>query len=74
MEKFRRIKFHNFVLLYSVCLIGVFILVALVLILNIKIDIPEQIRGYYVSVDAIAFTENGLLIPLNELENSVVTA
>lgn len=73
MEKFRRIKFQNFVLLYSMCLIVVFILVAFVLILNIKIDIPEQLRGYYVSVDGAVFTENGLLIPLNELESSVVT-
>lgn len=73
MEKFRKIKFKNFVLLYSLCLIVVFILVAFVLILNIKIDIPEQLRGYYVSADEAVFTENGLLIPLNELEKSVVT-
>ena len=73
MEKFRRIKFQNFVLLYTLCLIVVFILVAFILILNIKIDIPEQLQGYYVSVDGAAFTENGLLIPLNELERSVVT-
>lgn len=73
MEKFRKIKFQNFVLLYSMCLIVVFILVALVLILKIKIDIPEQLRGYYVSADEAVFTENGLLIPLVELEKSVVT-
>ena len=73
MEKFRKIKFQNFVLLYSLCLIVVFILVAFVLILNIKIDIPEQIQGYYVSAEGAVFTENGLLIPLSELERSVVT-
>ncbi|MDE5588705.1 MAG: HAMP domain-containing histidine kinase [Acetatifactor sp.] len=73
MQKFRRIKFQNFVLLYTLCLIVVFILVAFILILNVKIDIPEQLQGYYVSVDGAAFTENGLLIPLNELEKSVVT-
>lgn len=73
MEKFRKIKFQNFVLLYSLCLIVVFILVAFILILNIKIDIPEQLQGYYVSIDGAAFTENGILIPLNELERSVVT-
>lgn len=73
MEKFRKIKFQNFVLLYSMCLIVVFIFVAFVLILNIKIDIPEQLRGYYVSADEAVFTEKGLLIPLTELESSVVT-
>ena len=73
MEKFRKLKFQNFVLLYSICLTGVFLLVALVFVLNIQIDIPEQIRGYYVSVDVVQFTEKGLLIPLNELEESVVT-
>ena len=41
--------------------------------LNIKIDIPEQIQGYYVSVDGVVLTENGLMIPLDELEKSVVT-
>lgn len=73
MERFRKIKFQNYVLLYSVCLIGVFIVAAAIFILNIKIDIPEQIRGYYVSVDGAVFTENGLLIPSDELERSVVT-
>ena len=55
------------------CLMGVFLLIAFVFVLNIKIDIPEQIQGYYVSVDGAVLTENGLMIPLDELEKSVVT-
>lgn len=73
MEKFRKIKFKNFVFLYSICLMGVFIIVAFVFISNIKIEIPETIRGYYVSIDKAMFVENGLLIPLDELKRSVVT-
>lgn len=73
MERFKKVRFQKFVLAYSLCLIGVFILVALLMILNIKIDLPEQMQGYYVSIDGMSFTENGLLIPLNELESRVVT-
>lgn len=68
MEKFRKIRFQNYALLYSMCLIGVFLLIAFVFVLNIKIDIPEQIQGYYVSVDGAVLTENGLMISLDELE------
>ena len=73
MEKFRKIRFQNYALLYSMCLMGVFLLIAFVFVLNIKIDIPEQIQGYYVSVDGAVLTENGLMIPLDELEKSIVT-
>ena len=37
------IRFQNYALLYSMCLIGVFLLIAFVFVLNIKIDIPEQV-------------------------------
>lgn len=73
MEKLRKIKFKNFVFLYSMCLMGVFVIVAFVFISNIKIEIPETIQGYYVSIDKAMFVENGLLIPLDELKRSVVT-
>lgn len=73
MEKFRKIKFQKFVWVYSLCLIGVFILAALLMILNIKIEVPEQMQGYYVSIEGTMFTEKGLLIPLDELESRVVT-
>lgn len=73
MERFRKIRFQNFVMLYSLCLIVVFILVAVVFIVNIKIDVPEQMRGYYVSVDGVSITEQGLMIPWGELGRRVVT-
>lgn len=73
MERLRKIRFQKFVLAYSLCLVGVFILAALLMMMNIKIDVPEQMQGYYVSVDGVLFTEKGLLIPLDELESRVVT-
>lgn len=73
MERFRKIRFQKFVLAYSLCLVGVFILAAFLMIMNIKIDVPEQMQGYYVSVDGVLFTKEGLLIPLDELESRVVT-
>lgn len=73
MERFRKIKFQNFVLLYSLCLIVVFILVAAIFIVNIRIDVPEQMQGYYVSIDGVGITEQGFTIPWEELERRVVT-
>lgn len=73
MERFRKIKFHNLVLLYSLCLIAVFILAAIIFIRNIKVHVPESMQGYYVSVEGAVLTEKGLMIPLEELERSVVT-
>ena len=73
MERFRKIKFQNFVLLYSLCLIVVFILVATIFIVNIRIDVPEQMQGYYVSIDGVGITEQGFIIPWEELERRVVT-
>ena len=73
MERFRKIKFQNFVMLYSLCLIVVFILVAVIFIVNIRIDVPEQMQGYYVSIDGVNITEQGLIIPWGELERRVVT-
>lgn len=73
MERFRKIKFQNFVMLYSLCLIVVFILAAALFLVNIRIDVPEQMRGYYVSVDGVSITEQGLNIPWGELDRRVVT-
>lgn len=73
MERFRKIRLQKFVLAYSLCLVGVFILAAILMIMNIKVDVPEQMQGYYVSVDGVLFTREGLLIPLDELESRVVT-
>ena len=73
MERFRKIKFQNFVMLYSLCLIVVFILVAVIFIVNIRIDVPEQMQGYYVSIDGASITEQGFIIPWGELERRVVT-
>lgn len=73
MERFRKIKFQNFVMLYSLCLIVVFILAAALFLVNIRIDLPEQMRGYYVSVDGVSITEQGLNIPWGELDRRVVT-
>ena len=53
MERFRKIKFQNLVLLYSLCLIAVFILAAVLFITNIEIHVPDQMQGYYVSVNGI---------------------
>ncbi|MDE7327212.1 MAG: HAMP domain-containing histidine kinase [Lachnospiraceae bacterium] len=73
MEQFRKIKFQNLVMLYSLCLIVVFILVAVIFIVNIRIEEPKQMRGYYVSVDGVNITEQGLIIPWGELDRRVVT-
>lgn len=73
MERFRKIKFQNFVMLYSLCLIVVFIVIAVIFIVNVRIDVPEQMQGYYVSVDGAIATENGITIPWGELEKRVVT-
>ena len=73
MERFRKIKFQNFIMLYSLCLIVVFIVVAIIFIVNIRIDVPEQMQGYYVSVDGAIATEQGITIPWGELERRVVT-
>ena len=73
MERFRKIKFQNFVMLYSLCLIVVFIVVAVIFIVNIRIDVPEQMQGYYVSVDGAIATQQGITIPWGELERRVVT-
>lgn len=73
MERFREIKFKNFVLLYSLCLIIVFILVAVILLANLRIEVPESLQGYYVSIDGVVVTEQGLNIPWGELERRVVT-
>ncbi len=72
MERFRKIKFQNLVMLYSLCLIVVFILAAVIFIMNIRIDVPGQMRGYYISVDGVSITEQGLLIPWGELDRRVV--
>lgn len=45
MERFRKIKFQNLVLLYSLCLIAVFVLAAVLFILNIEIHVPDQMQG-----------------------------
>lgn len=73
MGRFRKIKFQNICLLYSLCLVGIFLLAALLFILNIKVKVPEQVQGYYVDVDDAVLTEKGLMIPLNELEHRMVT-
>ena len=73
MERFRKIKFQNFVMLYSLCLIVVFIVVVVIFIVNIRIDVPEQMQGYYVSVDGAIATQQGITIPWGELERRVVT-
>ncbi len=73
MERFREIKFKSFVLLYSLCLIIVFILVAVILLANLRIEVPESLQGYYVSIDGVVVTEQGLNIPWGELERRVVT-
>lgn len=73
MERLRKIKFQHLVLLYSLCLIVVFILVAFAFIASIKIDVPEPMQGYYVSIEGTSVTERGVMIPWGELERRVVT-
>ena len=72
MERFRKIKFQNMVMLYSLCLIVVFIVVAAIFVVSIRIDIPEQMQGYYVSIDGVIAAEQGITIPWGELERRVV--
>lgn len=71
--RFRTIKFQNLVLLYSVCLMALFLFAAVFFLANIRIEIPEQMKGYYVSADSTVLTERGLVISLDELEKRVVT-
>lgn len=73
VERYRKIKFQNYVMLYTLCLIVVFILVAIIFIVNIKIDVPEQMQGYYVSLDGVIATEQGFMLPWGELEKRIVT-
>ncbi len=73
MERFRKIKFQNLVLLYSLCLIAVFILAAVLFITNIEIHVPDQMQGYYVSVNGMQVTKKGIIIPLNEIEHRIIT-
>ena len=73
MERFRKIKFQNLVLLYSLCLIAVFVLAAVLFILNIEIHVPDQMQGCYVSINGMTVTEKGVIIPLNEIEHRIIT-
>lgn len=73
MERFRKIKLQNFVMLYSLCLIVVFIVVAVIFIVNIRIDVPKQMQGYYVSIDGAIAAKQGITIPWGELNRRVVT-
>lgn len=72
MARFRKVKLPYFVLLYSLCLIIVFTLATAVFISDMKIDVPEELQGSYVSTDGAAVTKRGILIPL-EAERRIVT-
>lgn len=73
MGRFRKLKFQNFVILYSLCLIILLILVAVIFVANIRIDVPEQMQGYYISIDGANITEQGFVVPWGELERRAVT-
>ena len=72
MERFRKIKFQHLLLLYSLCLLLVFILAATLFLVNMQIDVPEQMQGYYVSVDGTVASEQGLTIPWGEFHRRVI--
>lgn len=73
MGRLRKIRFQKMVLLYSLSLLVIFVLIAVILIMNIRIDIPQQMQGYYVSIDGMRLTQQGFIIPWDELESRIVT-
>lgn len=73
MGRFRKIRFQNMVFLYSICLVAIFLFAEFIFMANTRIEIPEQMKGYYVSADHMMLTEQGFLISWRELEQRVVT-
>ncbi len=73
MGWFRKIRFQNMVIFYSVCLVSIFLFAAFAFMTNIRIEIPEQMKGYYVSADSTMLTEQGFLISWQEFEQRVIT-
>ena len=59
MGRFRKIRFQNMVFLYSICLVAIFLFAEFVFMANTRIEIPEQMKGYYVSADHMMLTEQG---------------
>lgn len=78
MAGIRKIKLQNTIVFYFVFLISLFFIILLFLLLAIKPNVPEQLQGYYISMEHMKLTEEALSIPLSELndepDNCLITA
>ncbi len=72
MGRIKSLKFQNVILFYSFTLMGVFFLVSVLLISKIKIKVPKQMQGYYISIEGAKITGQNLNIPVSDLQKSMV--
>ena len=74
MGRKRKTGLRSIVFLYSLCLTGIFVLAAILLAIGIRVTAPNGSQDLYISVDGTALTENGLMVPLEELGKHLVTS
>ena len=74
MAGIRKIKLKNTITFYSVFLMSLFFITLLLILVTIKTEAPEQLHGYYISMENIKITGETLSIPLSELDDRLITS